>query len=126
MQPYDLSRQQIPSMRPAQNASVGRSATPIYDQLFVEWRRSFKALPGDRTGEEDLGFTGFGSLPYGHDQHGGHSGPGGHGSLSSYGGYNSYAGYGGGQTGSWSADGRPPYTGGRPQAALPPGPRKGL
>lgn len=35
------------------------SHTPIYDALYSEYRRSFRALPGDRTGEEDLGFTGF-------------------------------------------------------------------
>jgi hypothetical protein len=35
------------------------SATPIYDSLCAEYRRLFRALPGDRTGEEDLRFTGF-------------------------------------------------------------------
>lgn len=30
------------------------SATPIYDALYAEYRRSFRALPGDRTGEEEL------------------------------------------------------------------------
>ena len=36
------------------------SATPIYDALYSEFRRLFRALPGDRSGEEDLYFTGFG------------------------------------------------------------------
>ncbi|WP_234327123.1 hypothetical protein, partial [Streptomyces sp. NRRL WC-3742] len=35
------------------------SPTPIYDELYSEYRRLFRALPGDRTGEEDLSFTGF-------------------------------------------------------------------
>ncbi|MFF6993915.1 hypothetical protein ACFY93_02975 [Streptomyces sp. NPDC008313] len=43
----------------------GRSATPIYDALCSEWRSGFKTLPGDRSGEEDLGFTAFGLGPYG-------------------------------------------------------------
>jgi hypothetical protein len=53
----------IPGMRPPQDASAGghQSATPIYDALYAEYRRSFKALPGDRSGEEDLGFRPFGS-----------------------------------------------------------------
>ncbi|MEY9967500.1 hypothetical protein ABIA33_005571 [Streptacidiphilus sp. MAP12-16] len=36
------------------------STTPIYDSLYSEFRRLFRALPGDRSGEEDLRFTGFG------------------------------------------------------------------
>ncbi|GAA1942615.1 hypothetical protein GCM10009837_80890 [Streptomyces durmitorensis] len=68
---YDPSRPRpayqspIPSMRSAQETGADHSATPIYDALYSEYRRSFKALPGDRTGEEDLGFTSFGSAPYG-------------------------------------------------------------
>ncbi|MFG2299037.1 hypothetical protein [Streptomyces sp. NPDC048603] len=38
------------------------SQTPIYDALYSEYLRSFRALPYDRTGEEDLGFTAFGAL----------------------------------------------------------------
>ncbi|MDT0432395.1 hypothetical protein [Streptomyces salyersiae] len=48
-------------MRPARDPSAGRSPTPIYDALYAEFRRSFRALPGDRTGEEGLGFRGFGT-----------------------------------------------------------------
>ncbi|MEU6680732.1 hypothetical protein [Streptomyces sp. NPDC046925] len=52
-------------MRSSQDTGADRSATPIYDALYSEYRRSFKALPGDRTGEEDLGFTAFGSTSFG-------------------------------------------------------------
>ncbi|WP_049574447.1 hypothetical protein [Streptomyces sp. SBT349] len=40
------------------------SATPIYDSLCAEYRRLFRTLPGDRSGEEDLRFVGF-STSYG-------------------------------------------------------------
>ncbi|MFI6382945.1 hypothetical protein ACIBKX_26250 [Streptomyces sp. NPDC050658] len=52
-------------MRAAQDTGGTHSATPIYDALYSEYRRSFKALPGDRTGEEALGFTAFGPTSYG-------------------------------------------------------------
>ncbi|MFG2498781.1 hypothetical protein ACGFSB_11315 [Streptomyces sp. NPDC048441] len=52
-------------MRSAQDTGGEHSATPIYDALYSEYRRSFKALPGDRSGEEDLGFTSFSGRPYG-------------------------------------------------------------
>jgi hypothetical protein len=45
----------IPPMRTPQE-SVGGSCTPIYDALYSEYRRLFRALPGDRTGEEHLQF----------------------------------------------------------------------
>ncbi|MFE0578744.1 MULTISPECIES: hypothetical protein [unclassified Streptomyces] len=56
-------------MRPARDrdSSPAVSHTPIYDTLYSEYLRAFRALPGDRTGEEDLGFTAF---SYG----GGHTG----------------------------------------------------
>ncbi|WP_338694979.1 hypothetical protein V2W30_08570 [Streptomyces sp. Q6] len=57
-------------MRPAEEQPAPRSATPIYDALYAEYRRSFRSLPGDRTGEEDLGFTAFGAGSYGTRQHG--------------------------------------------------------
>ncbi|MYW69609.1 hypothetical protein GTY65_36915 [Streptomyces sp. SID8379] len=60
-------------MRPAEDHSGahsgGSSPTPIYDALYSEYRRSFRALPGDRSGEEDLGFTAFGTGPYGARHH---------------------------------------------------------
>jgi hypothetical protein len=43
----------------------GPSATPIYDALYAEYVRSFRALPGDRSGEEQLGFTAFRHIPRG-------------------------------------------------------------
>lgn len=51
-------------MRPAYDlpAPQERSATPIYDSLYAEYRRLFRTLPGDRSGEESLRFEGFGTL----------------------------------------------------------------
>ncbi|MEV4439010.1 hypothetical protein AB0K09_08325 [Streptomyces sp. NPDC049577] len=49
-------------MRPPRDAapeSHTASVTPIYDALCSEYRRSFRALPGDRSGEEDLRFKSF-------------------------------------------------------------------
>ncbi|HEY5833813.1 hypothetical protein [Streptomyces sp.] len=47
-------------MRTAQDsAGGGGSGTPIYDALCSEYRRLFRALPGDRSGEESLQFNGF-------------------------------------------------------------------
>ncbi|OEV31860.1 hypothetical protein AN219_02490, partial [Streptomyces nanshensis] len=43
---------------PADNAS----STPIYDALYAEYSRLFRTLPGDRTGEEELRFEGFGTV----------------------------------------------------------------
>ncbi|MEI5099767.1 hypothetical protein RB200_15810 [Streptomyces sp. PmtG] len=52
-------------MRTAQDATAAVSATPIYDALYSEYLRAFRALPGDRTGEEELRFTAFAPVPYG-------------------------------------------------------------
>ncbi|MFJ6946856.1 hypothetical protein ACISU4_19760, partial [Streptomyces wuyuanensis] len=52
-----------PARRPYESRNA--SATPIYDALYSEYRRAFRALPGDRTGEEDLAFKGFGTGLYG-------------------------------------------------------------
>ncbi len=49
----------IPGMRPSYDAEHPSPATPIYDALYSEYRRLFRALPGDRSGEEDMRFTGF-------------------------------------------------------------------
>ncbi|MGW4896379.1 hypothetical protein ACWEQL_29620 [Kitasatospora sp. NPDC004240] len=46
-------------MRPSYDAEHPHSTTPIYDELYSEYRRLFRALPGDRSGEENLKFTGF-------------------------------------------------------------------
>ncbi|MET9955727.1 hypothetical protein ABZ135_29840 [Streptomyces sp. NPDC006339] len=65
MHAYDPFRQQypspIPSMRPAQDVPAGLSPTPIYDALYSEYRRTFRTLPGDRSGEEELSFRAFGT-----------------------------------------------------------------
>jgi hypothetical protein len=50
--------QQIPAARSAYEGES--SSTPIFDALYSEFRRRFRALPGDREGEEELRFTGFG------------------------------------------------------------------
>ncbi|MEY9849621.1 hypothetical protein [Streptacidiphilus sp. MAP5-3] len=47
----------IPAMRPAFERDAGRE-TPIYDSLYSEFRRLFRSLPGDRSGEEHF------RLPY--------------------------------------------------------------
>lgn len=105
---YDPSRQpyqsQIPAMRPSRDATAGSSPTPIYDALYSEYRRSFRALPGDRSGEEDLDFKAFGISP--------HSRPS-------------------GQTGHPGTGWQPypmsrSHSGVHLPAALPPGPRRGL
>ncbi|MEU9184449.1 hypothetical protein AB0D14_07755 [Streptomyces sp. NPDC048484] len=54
----------IPAMRPAQDSTGSSSATPIYDALYAEYLRTFRALPGDRSGEEEFGFTAFGVGPH--------------------------------------------------------------
>lgn len=80
MHAYDVPRQSYPPLpspgsrprssdrelslsRPAQAPHGGPSATPIYDALCTEYVKSFRTLPGDRSGEEDLGFVAFGNLP---------------------------------------------------------------
>ncbi|GHG23323.1 hypothetical protein GCM10018791_43470 [Streptomyces zaomyceticus] len=102
-QPYPS---QIPSMRPAQDVTAGPSPTPIYDALYSEYRRSFRTLPGDRSGEEELTFRAFGTAVstgvYGNGQ--------GHRYTSTY-------------PTAWSAQhSSPTHT----QPALPPGPRRGF
>ncbi|WP_256105542.1 hypothetical protein [Streptomyces sp. ODS05-4] len=41
---------------------MARSAAPVHDALHSEHLRSFRTLPFDRGGEEDLGFRASGSL----------------------------------------------------------------
>ena len=70
MHTYDSPRRlpytsPIPAMRPVQDTAGTPSATPIYDALFAEFRKAFRTLPGDRSGEEELGFTAFGTGPHG-------------------------------------------------------------
>ncbi|MEV0888610.1 hypothetical protein ACIF6I_17900 [Streptomyces microflavus] len=110
-------------MRPSQEPSVGMSATPIYDALYSEYRRSFRALPGDRSGEENLRFPAFGAGLFASRAPLGHSAPAGQDRHSGTG-----SGSGSGQSqhtgtlGSWQRVGR---HAGRPRpAALPPGSRE--
>ncbi len=109
---YESSRQpyqQIPAMRSTQDGLSAPSATPIYDALYSEYLRSFRSLPGDRSGEEDLGFKAFGS-----------SGPGG--------GAGSYPTHHGGYTSGWQPVQSMRRATGyhHVPAALPPAPRRGL
>ncbi|MDX6355349.1 MAG: hypothetical protein QOF98_2252 [Streptomyces sp.] len=67
-------------MRSAQD-SAGGSGTPIYDALYSEYRRLFRTLPGDRSGEEQMQFSGFSAWHPPHQQvgyggrHRGYDGP---------------------------------------------------
>ncbi|MFJ8200293.1 hypothetical protein [Streptomyces sp. NPDC096152] len=133
MHAYDVPRRQpyqpIPSARSAQDSAGGPSATPIYDALYAEYVKSYRTLPGDRSGEENLGFTAFGILPHGSDRHG----------TGSYG-TSGYSAYGAGAystrhtTGQQQTQWQRVGTLGRQQdpgrrhvpAALPPGPRRGV
>ncbi|MFR0356465.1 hypothetical protein [Streptomyces sediminimaris] len=128
MHPYDVPRRQslqpIPSARSAQDVPGGSSATPIYDALYAEYVKSFRTLPGDRSGEEELGFTAFGNIPHGAGTYARHR-PG---SFSS-----SYSAYSAGavsarQQSQWQRAGSAGQQAtGLHQlpAALPPGPRGG-
>ncbi|MFU9038979.1 MULTISPECIES: hypothetical protein [Streptomyces] len=91
----------IPGMRPSRELGTTRptdrgSATPIYDALYAEYRRSFRALPGDRTDEpetsEVLGGTGSWARTTA-------------------------------SAGHWEVVGRQPYQPHSPLPALPPSPR---
>ncbi len=106
----------IPGMRPSREATPQShpvSVTPIYDALYSEYRRSFRALPFDRSGEEELRFVGFGpQLGYG--QYGGQQGYAGQLGYHVHSGYNT----------AWDTHyGR--QRGGHVPAALPPAPRDG-
>ncbi|MFI9807117.1 hypothetical protein ACIHEJ_22600 [Streptomyces sp. NPDC052301] len=117
----------VPSARTAHDGVGGPSATPIYDSLYAEWVKAFRALPGDRSGEEELQFSAFGSHPDGTGTYGGHRS----GSFSS-----SYSAYSAGaysarQQSQWQRVGmlgrHHQDTGMHPVlAALPPGPRRGV
>ncbi|MFE0514148.1 hypothetical protein [Streptomyces sp. NPDC058964] len=144
MHAYDVSPRRpsfssIPSARAGQEALAVPSATPIYDTLYAEWVRSFRTLPGDRTGEEELGFTAFGLAPHRTGAYGtGSYGTTSHGTASH--GSNSYSAYSAGAysarhgTGQQQAQWQRVGTIGRHDstgmhnvpAALPPGPRRGL
>ncbi|WP_157901900.1 hypothetical protein [Streptomyces changanensis] len=130
-EPSRPSYHHIPAMRPAQDAESGYSTTPIYDALYSEYRRSFRALPGDRSGEEDLGFKGFGALAAAQSaaaQSAASHGSGSPGAGQVTGAHSAGAqGYGQGhQAPSYGGYAAPRPYGGPAQAALPPAPRRGL
>ncbi|MET7647506.1 hypothetical protein ABZS83_28520 [Streptomyces sp. NPDC005426] len=113
-------------MRPAQDPSGRPSDTPIYDALYSEYRRSFRALPGDRSGEEGLGLPAFGAGLFGSRTslsiHSAHSGLGGAGSSAGgTGGHGSGPSSHAGSLSSWQRVGR--HAGRVQPAALPPGTR---
>ncbi|MFC8371325.1 hypothetical protein ACFUIT_25765 [Streptomyces sp. NPDC057239] len=133
MHTYDVPRRQslaaVPApVRPERDSRSGLSATPIYDALYTEYVKSFRSLPGDRSGEEELGFTAFGNIPRGAGSYDGH-GPNTFGASLVSGAYG--AGAGDGRQGAgpqWQRVG----TVGRPAsgmhhvpAGLPPAPRRG-
>ncbi|MFI0981519.1 hypothetical protein ACH4SP_31485 [Streptomyces sp. NPDC021093] len=111
-------------MRPSQEAPPQSTFTPIYDALYSEYRRSFRALPGDRSGEEDLGFTAFRTGPgMGHGYGGGYQAHP-HAPQQQHTPYPQHLS-------TWQNlhtqhnQGRQ-YTGNHLPAALPPGPRRGF
>ncbi|MFI9722562.1 hypothetical protein ACIHFE_23365 [Streptomyces sp. NPDC052396] len=103
-------------MRPPRDTadrSRPESVTPIFDALCSEYRRAFRTLPGDRAGEEELGFKGFGaqqSAP----------GTGYYGQLTGHSPYPGHSGY----PGSWDTYHAPGRQRGQ-LPALPPGTRDG-
>ncbi|MER7680884.1 MULTISPECIES: hypothetical protein [unclassified Streptomyces] len=140
MHTYDAPRrrqslQPVPHARPAQDPQSGPSATPIYDALYAEWVRCFRALPGDRHGEEELAFTAFGNLAHGTGGYGSSSYTSSTSSFSSYSAGAYSARHGGVTPGHtttatavWQPVGRQQEGTGMHHvpAALPPAPRRGL
>ena len=140
MHAYDVPRsrpyQSIPSSRSAQDSPGGPSATPIYDRLYSEWVKTFRSLPGDRSGEEELGFTAFGHSPHSTGSFSGGSFGGGSLGGGSYSAYSAGA-YSARQQSQWQRVGQLGHAGQQRQqhghtgmhhipAALPPGPRRGI
>ncbi|MDT3399511.1 hypothetical protein RKE29_23165 [Streptomyces sp. B1866] len=106
----------VPAMRPSREAAHRRrSATPIYDALCVEFKKAFRTLPGDRTGEADLAFTGFGDLGAEPGRHRGLAAPGGYGEAGS-----STGRHAGDRPGNWEPAERTRRA--SPPPALPPAP----
>ncbi|MFD0314055.1 hypothetical protein [Streptomyces flavalbus] len=120
MHAYDVSRRpshpSATSARPDHDPQGGPSATPIYDTLYAEYVKTFRALPGDRSGEEELAFTAFGTTPH---STGGFHVP----APASYGGPHGQQWH---RVGQLSQLGQQYYTGTRHLPALPPAPRRGL
>jgi hypothetical protein len=134
---YDVPRsrpyQSIPSSRSDRDSSGGPSATPIYDRLYSEWVKTFRSLPGDRSGEEELGFTAFGHSPHSTGSFSGGSFGGGSLGGGSYSAYSAGA-YSARQQSQWQRVGQLGHIGQQQQGhtgthhipALPPGPRRGI
>jgi hypothetical protein len=134
---YDVPRsrpyQSIPSSRSDRDSTGGPSATPIYDRLYSEWVKTFRSLPGDRSGEEELGFTAFGHSPHSTGSFGGGSFGGGSLGGGSYSAYSAGA-YSARQQSQWQRVGQLGQVGQQHghtgmhhiPAALPPGPRRGI
>ncbi|MFE7857566.1 hypothetical protein ACIRP3_15315 [Streptomyces sp. NPDC101209] len=129
MHSYDVPRRSsyppIPSSRSsAPDVPGGPSATPIYDALYAEYVKSFRTLPGDRSGEEELGFTAFGNIPHSSGAYTAHR-PGSF--SSSYGAYSAGA-HSARQQSQWQRVGHIGQQGGTGMhhvpAALPPGPSR--
>ena len=139
MHAYDVPRsrsyQSIPSSRSDRDSTGGPSATPIYDRLYSEWVKTFRSLPGDRSGEEELGFTAFGHSPHSTGSFSGGSFGGGSLGGGSYSAYSAGA-YSARQQSQWQRVGQLGHAGQQQQhghtgmhhipAALPPGPRRGI
>ncbi|MCX4760930.1 hypothetical protein OG562_08100 [Streptomyces sp. NBC_01275] len=132
MHTYDVPRRQayqpIPSARPAQDPQGGPSATPIYDALYAEYVKTFRSLPGDRSGEDDLGFTAFGNIPHPTGSYNGHRPGSFSSSYSAYSAGAQSARHGTGQQSQWQRVGQigqqhTPTTMVPVPAALPPGRR---
>jgi hypothetical protein len=124
---YDVPRRQVPPPIPSARAAHegGPSATPIYDKLYAEYVKTFRSLPGDRSGEEGLGFTAFGTSPHGTGSYGSqHSGSQGS-SYSAYSAGASSARHRTGQQSQWQRVGHLGQHGTMTHvpAALPPGTR---
>ncbi|MER6714351.1 MULTISPECIES: hypothetical protein [unclassified Streptomyces] len=130
MHAYDVPRRQsfssVPSARSAQDSQGGPSATPIYDALYAEYVKSFRALPGDRSGEEKLGFTAFGNIPHSTGSYSSSHGS----SYSAYSAGAQSARHAAGQQPQWQRVGTIGSHGGTGMhhvpAALPPGRRSGV
>ncbi|ELP63109.1 hypothetical protein ACKI1I_42270 [Streptomyces turgidiscabies] len=153
MHTYDVPRRQsyqsLPSARATQDYPSGPSATPIFDALYAEYGKSFRSLPGDRSGEEELDFAAFRANPNGLTPSYGSSYGSNSGSYSAYS-AGALSARTGSQGGGWqrvgqldAQQGQPAAptptavwpTGARQQhytgmthipAALPPGPRRGV
>ena len=101
--------------------------------LYSEWVKSYRTLPGDRHGEENLGFTGFGNLSNSSAGRSGSYNSGPYGSRHSAGQLNAQrepqSGHTTTTTSVWQPVGRIPtgHTGMHHiPSPLPPNPRRGL